>query len=320
MRVLLTGAAGFIGSSVAEALLSRGDEVVGLDNIDPFYDRSHKERNLRELGRHPGFAVHIGTILDARLLDTLLAGVDRVVHLAALAGVRPSIAEPARYMRVNVEGTTEVLEACCRRSVKRLIVASSSSVYGVRSKTPFSESDPCDRPASPYAASKRAAEHICATHHHLYGLGVTCLRYFTVYGPRQRPEMAIHKFIRRTFAGESVPMFGDGNSGRDYTYIDDIVAGTLAALDRQDGAFHVYNLGGAHPVLLRDLLAAIGEATGRPVDIDEQPWQAGDVPITSADVSLAEAELGYSPRVGLAEGLERFVEWYRETMLGRATA
>jgi UDP-glucuronate 4-epimerase len=320
MRVLLTGVAGFIGSSVAEALLARGDEVVGLDNLDPFYSREHKERNLRALSRSASFTFEVGDILHAGRLDSLLPGVDRVVHLAALAGVRPSIVEPARYMRVNVEGTTEVLEACRRAGVSKLVVASSSSVYGVRSEVPFSEDDPCDRPASPYAASKRATEHVCATYHHLFDIGVTCLRYFTVYGPRQRPEMAIHKFVRHVFAGDRVPMFGDGASGRDYTFIDDIVAGTLAALDRQDGAFRLYNLGGAHPVLLRELLAAIGDATGRQVQIDQHPWQAGDVPITSADVSLAEAELGYQPRVSLAEGLARFVDWYRVTMLGRASA
>ena len=320
MRVLLTGAAGFIGSTLARALLARGDEVVGLDNFDPFYDRIVKERNLRDLSRYERFSVHAGDVLDGSLLDRLLDGVDRVVHLAALAGVRPSLEAPSRYMRVNVEGTTEVLEACRRANIGNLVVASSSSVYGVRSTAPFYEDDPCDRPASPYAASKRATEHICATYHHLYETGVTCLRYFTVYGPRQRPEMAIHKFVRLALAGEAVPMFGDGASGRDYTYIDDIVDGTLAALDRQDGDFHVYNLGGAQPVLLRDLLDAIGEALGRKLRIDQRPWQAGDIPLTSADVSRAADELDYQPKVPLAVGLRRFVEWYRVTMLGRASA
>ncbi len=320
MRVLLTGVAGFIGSSVAEALLARGDEVVGLDNLDPFYAREHKERNLRELSRRPGFSFDVGDVLEAPKLDVLLNGADAVVHLAALAGVRPSIVEPGRYMRVNVEGTTEVLEACRRAGLSKVVVASSSSVYGVRSEVPFREDDPCDRPASPYAASKRATEHVCATYHHLFGLGITCLRYFTVYGPRQRPEMAIHKFVRRVFASEPIPMFGDGASGRDYTYIEDIVDGTLAALDRQDGGLRLYNLGGAQPVTLRELIDGIGEATGRTVQIDQQPWQAGDVPITSADVSRAEAELDYRPKVALAEGLSRFVDWYRVTMLGRASA
>lgn len=311
MRVLLTGVAGFIGSSVAEALLARGDEVVGLDNFDPFYDRALKQRNLQGLLTSPRFTFREGDILDTTLLGELLDGVDRLVHLAALAGVRPSIAEPARYMRVNVEGTTLLLEACRAAGVERGVVASSSSVYGVRSEVPFAEDDPCDRPASPYAASKRATELVCATAAHLHGMGLSCLRYFTVYGPRQRPEMAIHKFVRKAFAGQAVPMFGDGNSGRDYTFISDIVAGTLAALDRQDGQFHLYNLGGAHPVLLSELIDAIGEATGRTVRIDRQPWQAGDVPITSADVRRAEGELGYAPQVSLSEGLARFVAWYR---------
>lgn len=311
MRVLLTGAAGFIGSSVAEALLARGDEVVGLDNFDPFYERTLKQSNLQALLANPRFTFREGDILDSTLLGGLLDGVDRLVHLAALAGVRPSIAEPARYMRVNVEGTTLLLEACHAAGVERGVVASSSSVYGIRSEVPFAEDDPCDRPASPYAASKRATELVCATAAHLQGMGLSCLRYFTVYGPRQRPEMAIHKFVRKVLAGEAVPMFGDGSSGRDYTFISDIVAGTLAALDRQDGQFHVYNLGGAHPVLLSELIDAIGEATGCALRIDRQPWQAGDVPITSADVRRAEAELGYAPQVSLSEGLGDFVAWYR---------
>jgi UDP-glucuronate 4-epimerase len=312
MRVLLTGAAGFIGSSVAERLVGRGDEVVGLDNFDPFYDRRLKERNLAALRGAPAFRLVEGELLDAGLLERLLAGVDAVVHLAALAGVRPSLAEPARYMRVNVEGTTTLLEACRRAGVPRLVVASSSSVYGARSRVPFSETDSCDRPASPYAASKKATETVCATYHDLCGAGVSCLRYFTVYGPRQRPEMAIHHFVRLALAGRPLPMFGDGSSGRDYTFIDDIVDGTVAALDRVAAdSFRIYNLGGSRPVLLRELIAAIERAVGCAVQIDARPPQPGDVPITCADVSLAKRELGYAPRVRLEEGLARFVAWYR---------
>jgi UDP-glucuronate 4-epimerase len=308
MRVLITGVAGFIGSSVASALLERGDEVVGLDNFDPFYDRSIKQRNLDELGGKVRFIE--GDLLDETLLDQALTGVDRVVHLAALAGVRPSINEPLRYMRVNVEGTTKLLETARKLDVTRMVIASSSSVYGVRSQTPFREDDPCDRPASPYAASKRATEHVCATYHHLYGMGLSCMRYFTVYGPRQRPEMAIHKFTRMALADEPIPMFGDGSSGRDYTYIDDIVDGTIAALDRQDGGFHVYNLGGSESVLLRDLIDAISRALKRSIRIDQLPFQAGDVPITSADLTLSRKELDYRPKVTLEEGLARFMDWY----------
>lgn len=316
MRVLLSGAAGFIGSSVAQRLLDREDEVVGLDNFDRFYHRSLKERNLSELRSHERFRLIEGDICDPGTLKEALAGVDRVVHLAALAGVRPSLAEPARYMRVNVEGTVRLLEACRKAGVDRLVIASSSSVYGKRSRAPFSERDACNDPASPYAASKRAMELVCGNYHQLYRLGISCLRYFTVYGPRQRPEMAIHKFVRRAVEGKPIPMFGDGSSGRDYTYIDDVVDGTVAALDRQDGRFSIYNLGGAHPVLLKELIEAIGTALGQQLAIEQQPWQAGDVPLTSADVSLAARELGYAPQVPLDEGLRRFVAWYREQTVG----
>jgi len=315
MRVLVTGAAGFIGSWVCQRLLERGDAVLGLDNFDPFYARSIKQRNLDDCGAvRAGFAFHEGELCDRAQLDALLADADAVVHLAALAGVRPSLEAPARYMRVNVEGTTALLEACRAADVRRLVVASSSSVYGARSRTPFHEDDPCDRPASPYAASKRATELVCATHHQLYELGVSCLRYFTVYGPRQRPEMAIHKFVRRALAGEPLEIFGDGGSGRDYTYIDDAVAATLAALDRQDGGFHVYNVGGSQPVLLRDLVATIGEVLGVELRLTRLPWQAGDVPITCADVTRAERELGFQARVPLEDGLRRFLGWYRERL------
>jgi UDP-glucuronate 4-epimerase len=321
MHVLVTGAAGFIGSSLCDALRARGDQVTGLDNFDRFYDRARKEANLA--GRHgdPGFTLVEGDVLDGGLLDRLLArGVTRVVHLAALAGVRPSIAEPLRYFRVNVEGTACLLEACRRAAVRELVVASSSSVYGARSRVPFSEEDPCDRPVSPYAASKKATEAVAATYVHLYPpTRIACLRFFTVYGPRQRPEMAIHRFVRLALEGKPLPMYGDGSSGRDYTFIDDIVAGTLATLDRLQAMpepFRVYNLGGAQPVLLRELCEAIGEAVGRRPAIDERPWQQGDVPQTSADIRRAAAELGYAPAVPLREGLARFVSWYREQGAG----
>jgi UDP-glucuronate 4-epimerase len=312
MRILVTGVAGFIGSSVAERLVARGDEVVGLDNFDPFYDRRLKERNLGALRGRADFRFSEGEILDDALLDRLLPGVEGVVHLAALAGVRPSLAAPERYMRVNVEGTTRVLEACRRAGVRHLVVASSSSVYGARSQVPFSEEDPCDRPASPYAASKKATEVVCATYHQLYGLAVSCLRYFTVYGPRQRPEMAICSFVRRALAGEAIPLFGDGSTGRDYTFIDDIVDGTIAALDHAERGFALYNLGGSRPVLLRDLIAAIERVIGRRVVVEHRPLQPGDVPITCADVRRSERELGFRARVTLQDGLARFVDWIKE--------
>jgi len=318
MRILVTGGAGFIGSWVSERLLDRGDEVVVVDNFDPFYDRRSKERGIETLAGRAGFDLMEADIADSPTLKRALSGVDRVVHLAALAGVRPSILQPARYMQVNVEGTVRVLEACRETGVRHVVVASSSSVYGKRSQTPFSECDPCDRPASPYAASKRATELVCANYNELFDIGITCLRYFTVFGPRQRPEMAIHKFVRLALHGHPIPLFGDGTSGRDYTYIDDIVNGTLAALDRQDEAFHIYNLGGAQPVTLSKLIDAISEAIDTKVAISPQPWQPGDVPVTSADIRLAERDLGYAPQVSLQEGLRRFVLWYRKNMLARA--
>ena len=216
MRVLVTGAAGFIGSSVGEALLDRGNQVVGLDNFDPYYEPSRKEQNLAQLRRRDGFSFTEGDILDSPLVERLLcSGVDAVVHLAALAGVRPSLQAPARYMRGNVEGTALVLENCRKQGVDRVVVASSSSVYGARSQVPFCEEDSCDRPASPYAASKKATEVVCATYHELYGMTVRCLRYFTVYGPRQRPEMAIHRFVNQALIGQPLLIFGDGSTGRD---------------------------------------------------------------------------------------------------------
>ncbi|MCA9667180.1 MAG: NAD-dependent epimerase/dehydratase family protein [Myxococcales bacterium] len=314
MRILVTGAAGFIGSAICQALLERGDTVCGLDNFDPYYDRALKERNVARLAVHEAFSLIEGDLLDDEAVARSLAGADAVMHLAALAGVRPSIAAPARYMRVNVEGTMSLLERCREAGVDRVVVASSSSVYGSRSQVPFREDDACDRPASPYAASKKATELCCAAHNELHGTAVTCLRYFTVYGPGQRPEMAIHKFVRLAERGEQIPMFGDGSSGRDYTFIDDIVAGSIAALDRQQaGRFAIYNLGGDHAVLLRDLIAAIGVATGRELDIEQLPLQPGDVPITSADISRARDELGYAPSTTLEQGLARFVAWYRQT-------
>lgn len=313
MRILVTGVAGFIGSWVGQKLLNRGDQVIGLDNFDPFYNRTIKERNLKELN-NPAFTFVKGDLLNSNLLNQILGnGIDRVVHLAALAGVRPSIEQAERYMRVNVEGTATLLESCLQNKIKHIIVASSSSVYGARSNTPFKEDDPCDHPASPYAASKKATELVCNTYHQLYGLGITCLRYFTVYGPRQRPEMAIHKFVRLCLEGKPIQMFGNGNSGRDYTFIDDIVDGTIAALDKQDGSFKIYNLGGANPIFLKDLISSIEKAIEKTAQVVPAPLQPGDVPITYADLTLAQKDLEYAPSVPLSEGLLRFVDWYKKS-------
>lgn len=318
-RFLLTGAAGFIGSHVAEALLSRGDEVVGVDNFNAFYDPALKEENARALLSREGFSLVRGDLLDARARAALFEGeaYDAVIHLAAWAGVRPSIEDPARYQRENVEATVGLMDemrAAERRwgSLPKLIFASSSSVYGANEKVPFSEEDPVDHPVSPYAATKKCGELLAYTYHHLFGLKVSCLRFFTVYGPRQRPEMAIHKFARLMMSGEPIPMYGDGGTARDYTFIADITAGVLAATDRASG-YHIYNLGNSDTVRLDALIAKLGEALGVEPRIERLPEQPGDVPITYADVSRARAELGYDPKVSIDEGLARFAEWFLAT-------
>jgi len=310
-RALVAGAAGFIGSHVSEALLAGGWSVVGLDSFDPLYDPQMKRRNLQVSQKNPRFTLAEGDIRDAEAVDRLTGGgVDVVVHLAALAGVRPSIERPLAYQDVNVNGTCCLLEAARKHKVPRFIFASSSSVYGNNPKIPFAEADNVDFPISPYAASKKAGELLCHTYHHLFGLDVTCLRFFTVYGPRQRPDLAIHKFSRLIEAGKSIALFGDGGSTRDYTYIDDVVAGTLAAVDRCKG-YRIYNLGNSSPVSLSDLIAMIESALGRKAVVEPRPAQAGDVERTFADISRARAELDYEPRTDMKTGLSRFVEWLR---------
>jgi UDP-glucuronate 4-epimerase len=314
MRVVVTGAAGFIGSHLTARLLARGDSVVGLDAFDEtLYPAALHECNLRAIGESPRFTFVRGDLLDEALVDrTIARGTDVVVHLAALAGVRPSIEQPKRYQRTNLEGTLNVLEACRASAVDRLVFASSSSVYGARSDLPFHEDDPCDWPQSPYAATKRAGEILCANYSVLHGLGCTALRFFTVYGPRQRPEMAIHKFARLIADGRPVPLFGDGQSARDYTFIDDIVDGVLAAIDRvQPTAYRVYNLGGAQTTTLEQLVALLERELGQRAVVEKLPLQPGDVPITYADVTRAAHELGYAPKVSITDGIERFCAWFR---------
>lgn len=315
MKILLTGTAGFIGSHLAERLLAEGHEVVGIDCFDTYlYDAETKIANVAPLQGHPRFSLVTGDILDRKLVADLAHDKDLVIHLAALAGVRPSIEDPPRYARTNVEGTMNVLEACRLGSVRRLVFASSSSVYGSRdpASIPFCEDDPCLVPASPYAATKRAGELLCRTYRDLYQIGIASLRFFTVYGPRQRPEMAIHKFTRAIATGAPLTMFGDGESARDYTYIDDIIAGTCAACQKvAPGDYSIYNLGGSRTTTLARLVQLIGEALGETPRLVHAANQAGDVPITCADVSLAQRELGYEPRVPIEEGIRRFVEWYR---------
>ncbi|HEV2854697.1 MAG TPA: GDP-mannose 4,6-dehydratase [Thermoanaerobaculia bacterium] len=320
-HVLVTGGAGFIGSHLTRRLLARGDRVTVLDDFNDFYDPGRKRENVEPfLGRNePGdYRLVEGDIRDAGLVDRLFAAgrFDAVVHLAARAGVRPSLSEPILYEDVNCIGTLRLLEAARRHGPNVFLFGSSSSVYGINEKVPFAEDDEVNQPISPYATTKRAGELLCYNYHHLYGFRTACLRFFTVYGPRQRPEMAIHKFTDLLWNGKAVPMYGDGGSRRDYTYVDDIVDGLVATLDLAPG-FEILNLGGADTTSLRDLVHWIAEELAVEPRIDYLPPQPGDVPITYADVSKAARLLGYSPKVPIREGLRRFVSWYRERA-GRA--
>jgi len=316
MATLITGHAGFIGSHLTDRLLAAGEAVVGLDNWDPFYPEAVKDRNLAGARRHQGFQEIRGDIRDPHVYDRIPEGVDRIVHLAALAGVRPSIQEPARYQEVNVGGTTRLLEFARTRGIRRFVFASSSSVYGNNKKVPFSEADPVDHPISPYAATKRAGELLAHTWTHLFGLRILCLRLFTVYGPRQRPDLAIHKFARLMAQGDPIPMFGDGSTQRDYTYIDDILEGIEGAIrwvdQAADGALEIVNLGESRTIRLDEMihtLAGVLDVTPR---IRHVPLQPGDVECTWADVSRARDLLGYEPRTTFEEGIRSFVEWFRQ--------
>lgn len=320
-KILLTGGAGFIGSHVAEALLLQGAQLTIIDALDDFYSPQRKRANLEEVRRRGAFQFEQADICDLDRMRAIFAASepDAVIHLAARAGVRPSIEQPRLYERVNVAGTLNLLDLCHEFRVPRFVFGSSSSVYGADSPVPFSEEQVTLRPISPYAATKLAGELLAYTYAHVWGLQIVCLRFFTVYGPRQRPDLAIHRFTALVEAGEALPIFGDGSSARDYTFVDDIVAGVLAALNfkfaEQTGAlsaaFEIFNLGNSSPVRLDELVAAIERATGRAAARRAMPLQVGDVPITWADISRAERLLGYKPQVPLAEGLTRFVEWYR---------
>ena len=313
MRTLVTGGAGFIGSNLVDRLLSDGGEVLVLDNFDDFYDVGRKRANLVEASRSPRFRLVEGDIRDAGLVDREVAGFrpEAIVHLAARAGVRPSIEQPLVYADVNVLGTVNLLVAASRSApLPRFVYASSSSVYGDRDDAPFRETDSVDLPVSPYAATKRACELLAHTFTHLHGLPTTGLRFFTAYGPRNRPDLAIAKFVGLVDRGKSVPMFGDGSTRRDYTYVGDIVDGVVRAIDRCS-SHRIYNLGNSSPIPLRDMIAAIGEALGKTPIIERFPEQPGDVRQTYADISRASAELGYAPRTTFREGLARYVEWMR---------
>jgi UDP-glucuronate 4-epimerase len=309
--VLVTGGAGFIGSHLTDRLLADGRDVVVLDSFDPFYDPAAKHRNLEAASAHPRCRLVTGDIRDPDAVDAAFDAqpIEAVVHLAARAGVRPSIEDPVVYTSVNLDGTVRMLEGCRKRGVARFVFGSSSSVYGNNVKVPFAEDDPVDRPISPYAATKRGGELLAHTYHHLFGLKIACLRFFTVFGPRQRPDLAIRKFATLMAEGREIPVFGDGTTGRDYTFVDDIVDGIVRALARANG-FHIWNLGGSHPVILNDLIACLGRGLSRAPLRRTLPPQPGDVERTWADVSRAKDELGWEPRTTFESGMESFLSWF----------
>jgi len=320
--VLVTGGAGFIGSHVCQRLLGRGDSVVCLDNFNDYYDPAFKRENVAALSAGGGFTLVEGDIRDPEAVEQAFSAVGRggdggaVVHLAARAGVRPSLEDPPLYQDVNVRGTVNMLEGARRHGALSFVFGSSSSVYGSRREVPFRETDDVTRPISPYAATKLAGEALCYTYHHLYDIPITCLRFFTVYGPRGRPDMAIYSFTKAVFEGREIEMYGDGTTARDYTYVDDIVDGILAALDRRLD-YEIINLGESQTTQLKDLIDLIAGAVGKPAKVRRGPERPGDVPITYADVSLARRLLDYDPKVKVPEGVPRFVEWYRKMRAGR---
>jgi UDP-glucuronate 4-epimerase len=318
-NVLVTGGAGFIGSHLVARLLAEGRwRVTALDDFNDFYDPALKRRNVSaHLGREE-FALREADIRDRAALGGIFEGAefDVIVHLAARAGVRPSLAEPVLYAETNINGTVNLLELAREHGVGQFVFGSSSSVYGENEKVPFAEDDPVGRPISPYAATKAAGELLCHTYSHLWGLRSVCLRFFTVYGARQRPDLAIHKFARLISEGKPIPVFGDGTTRRDYTYVDDIVAGVRAAMDYGESDYEVINLGGSRTVELRELIALLERELGREAVIERRPPQPGDVPQTYADVTKARRLLGYDPRTPIEEGIRRFVEWFKEEGAG----
>lgn len=313
--VLVTGGAGFIGSHLCERLLGEGHSVICFDNFDSYYNPNLKIRNVEEISRkYPGdFTLVTGDIRNRDHLTEIFKKnrIDAIFHLAARAGVRPSIADPLLYEDVNVKGTTLLLEVCKEFGIREFIFASSSSVYGENQRVPFSETDLDIQPISPYGATKRAGELLCYSYHHLFGMNIACLRIFTAYGPRQRPEMAIHKFTSLMDQGKEIPMFGDGSSKRDYTYIDDLIDGMMAVLQHHKG-YEIYNLGESQTTSLKELIEMIESALGKKAKIKVMESQPGDVSITYADITKAKRILNYQPKVSMEEGIKRFVAWYQK--------
>jgi UDP-glucuronate 4-epimerase len=317
-NILITGGAGFIGSNLVDHLLGEGNwQINVVDDFNDFYEPAIKRENIRAHLRHLNYQIHEVDIRDLVALKRIFAGrsFDCVVHLAARAGVRPSLTQPLLYSETNINGTLNLLELARLHNIKQFVFGSSSSVYGINAKVPFSEDDPIRRPISPYAATKAAGELICHTYAHLYGIRCVCLRFFTVYGARQRPDLAIHKFARLISLGKPIPVFGDGLTRRDYTYIDDIVAGVRAAIDYAKSDYEVINLGESRTVELRELISLLERELDQHAIIEQQPLQPGDVPQTFADISKARALLGYDPQTQIEEGIHRFVEWFRQTQM-----
>ena len=313
--ILVTGGAGFIGSHLIEKLLPQGHSVVCIDNYDPFYSKHLKETNLSTLFHSSNFVFYEGDIRDKDFMEGVFAKhkIDVVVHLAAKAGVRPSVQDPVSYFDVNVNGTIHLMEAMNRHGVKKLVNASSSSIYGNNRKIPYAEIDSVDFPVSPYAASKKSSELITYTYHHLYQMDVVNLRFFTVYGPRQRPDLAIHKFFRHLYEGKAIEMYGDGSTSRDYTFVEDTVQGITSAITWitcQNGVYEIINLGNHTPVKLTELIAIIEKVTGKSFNIQHMPMQPGDVDITYADIQKASKLLEYKPETSIENGLIRFKLWF----------
>lgn len=314
MKILITGAAGFIGSHTADTLLKRGDTVIAVDNFNTYYSPKDKKSNTESAKKHKNYTQYTADILDIEGMKAIFkqTAPDKVIHLAARAGVRPSLEYPQLYADVNIKGLINMLELSREFKVGNFVFGSSSSVYGANKKVPFAETDPVNSPISPYAATKRAGELMCATYHHLYSLNISCMRFFTVYGPRGRPDMAPYKFTKAIIEGKEITMYGDGTTKRDYTYIDDIVSGIIAALDK-NYPFEIFNLGNSKTVSLKQFIETIERAVGKKAKIKKMPLQPGDVTITYADVTKSRKLLGYDPKTSIDEGIRNFVEWYRES-------
>lgn len=311
--IFLTGGAGFIGSHLTDSLLKQGYSVISLDNFDPFYDRAIKETNVAGFKNHPNYQIIEGDIRDKELLTEIFSKnkIDLIVHLAAKAGVRPSVEDPQEYFDVNINGTINILEQAHNNGIKKMVFASSSSVYGNNKKVPFAEDDFVDHPISPYAASKKSGELLCYTYHSLYNMDISCLRFFTVYGPRQRPDLAIHKFARLIKGGKPVPVYGDGSFKRDFTYVDDTVFGINQAIKNLKG-FNVYNFGNSRTISVLEMINELEDALNEKALIDYKAEQPGDVRITYADISKSKNEIEYNPQYDFKSGIARFVEWFEK--------